>query len=728
MGGCADEGIMRCLYCGNELALLKKLTGYGEFCSEAHRQKYQEQYNRLALTRLLQAQDPEPLRRPLPLSRTPVRASNTLRAGQDRRQLAGVRPEVSGMGGGTVRVAPPAEEIPPHALFLPHRFEPASPSPRPFFPDPIDETLEVRLPDGCAVGPVWDFSVEHPAEPLPVETAPLAATEIEDTSNRGCALLTQNEPINLDIARVPGAPLETENEAPFQFSAEYEHTIGDFLSIAPVSLIESLESRLLESAKAPSGSEHNGSKRIDKDAKNATPAKLIEERADGVVEQQETTTTTSRSPVVINLAALSALGPGFFDEPEEEIAIPAPEPRIAPAPAFVAPVPQRIEFVAPALCSEPLVLNLSLANGAFRPIDDSQYEVPLFSVRTPNVATSPLRQKIVFGPNPVTEVANGNGTHLTEVPSASRQSEAPAPSTTPAPVVAPAPAKVEPAPTTPEAPVASDVLAPRSTTAVSRKLDSQVSAKPTTAPVTPPTERSKTEPKPNDLEALRLEMERNVGAVDSSKARSRRIAVLVALLLAILIVGYLLRQAFAASSSAQTRRIRIETEGSNLIPQKGGWSVDWAGSNSDGSSGGQIYIFRPSLDLADYRFEFQSKIEAKGVQWVFRTVNPRNYYAMKLELINTESGPKAVLSRAAVINGEETQNTRINLPISVRPAMTYKVRVDVLGSAFNTHIQDTLVDTWIDDRLKRGGVGLLKNPDEAAQVAGMQLHSLRVLD
>ena len=29
---------MRCLYCGNELALLKKLTGGGEFCSEAHRQ------------------------------------------------------------------------------------------------------------------------------------------------------------------------------------------------------------------------------------------------------------------------------------------------------------------------------------------------------------------------------------------------------------------------------------------------------------------------------------------------------------------------------------------------------------------------------------------------------------------------------------------------------------------------------------------------------------------
>jgi hypothetical protein len=47
---------MRCLYCGKQLALLKRLTGGGEFCSVAHKHSYQEEYNRLALSRLLQAQ------------------------------------------------------------------------------------------------------------------------------------------------------------------------------------------------------------------------------------------------------------------------------------------------------------------------------------------------------------------------------------------------------------------------------------------------------------------------------------------------------------------------------------------------------------------------------------------------------------------------------------------------------------------------------------------------
>src|ERR1700749_1653918 len=61
---------MRCLYCGKELALFKRLTGGGEFCSDAHRQKYQEEYNQLALSRLLQTSPaPDTQKNPLAKSR-----------------------------------------------------------------------------------------------------------------------------------------------------------------------------------------------------------------------------------------------------------------------------------------------------------------------------------------------------------------------------------------------------------------------------------------------------------------------------------------------------------------------------------------------------------------------------------------------------------------------------------------------------------------------------------
>ena len=54
---------MRCLYCGVERALLKKLAGSENFCSDAHRLAYQEEFSRLALNRLLQAH-PKPAKKP----------------------------------------------------------------------------------------------------------------------------------------------------------------------------------------------------------------------------------------------------------------------------------------------------------------------------------------------------------------------------------------------------------------------------------------------------------------------------------------------------------------------------------------------------------------------------------------------------------------------------------------------------------------------------------------
>ena len=47
---------MHCLYCDQPLALLKRLTGDGEFCSKEHRKLYQRKNNKLALERLLASQ------------------------------------------------------------------------------------------------------------------------------------------------------------------------------------------------------------------------------------------------------------------------------------------------------------------------------------------------------------------------------------------------------------------------------------------------------------------------------------------------------------------------------------------------------------------------------------------------------------------------------------------------------------------------------------------------
>ncbi len=94
---------MRCLYCGKEVALFKRLRG-GEFCSDAHRQKYQEEYTELALHRLALAnaskngeKEPEPKAAAdakLKDGRTPELESPALkrREGADRDEPAVMRP------------------------------------------------------------------------------------------------------------------------------------------------------------------------------------------------------------------------------------------------------------------------------------------------------------------------------------------------------------------------------------------------------------------------------------------------------------------------------------------------------------------------------------------------------------------------------------------------------------------------------------------------------------
>src|SRR5580704_4897766 len=63
---------MRCLYCGKELALLKRWTSGGEFCSDAHRQQYQDEYNQLALNRLLQAKPANVEKKPAAETKPPA--------------------------------------------------------------------------------------------------------------------------------------------------------------------------------------------------------------------------------------------------------------------------------------------------------------------------------------------------------------------------------------------------------------------------------------------------------------------------------------------------------------------------------------------------------------------------------------------------------------------------------------------------------------------------------
>ena len=135
---------MRCLYCGKELALLKRLTGGGEFCSDAHKQSYQEEYNRLALSRLLQAQ-----KKP------------------DKPEKA-EKPEKSSKSNKEQAVTPPTPQ--PPAVELPGVEAAAPPIPEPPSPHAAPEPVVETAPPQPAAHPLeelesFGFLLEFPAVP-----------------------------------------------------------------------------------------------------------------------------------------------------------------------------------------------------------------------------------------------------------------------------------------------------------------------------------------------------------------------------------------------------------------------------------------------------------------------------------------------------------------------------------------------------------------------------------
>lgn len=130
----------------------------------------------------------------------------------------------------------------------------------------------------------------------------------------------------------------------------------------------------------------------------------------------------------------------------------------------------------------------------------------------------------------------------------------------------------------------------------------------------------------------------------------------------------------------------------------------------------QINVVRDSMQLADFRMDFQGLADAKASGWVFRVKDARNYYAMSVEIAKPAASASAVLKRFAVIDGRDQPVTQILVAIGSQPGALYKVRTEARGSKFTTWIADRKVDEWTDARLSDGGVGLYNDRGESATI------------
>lgn len=156
------------------------------------------------------------------------------------------------------------------------------------------------------------------------------------------------------------------------------------------------------------------------------------------------------------------------------------------------------------------------------------------------------------------------------------------------------------------------------------------------------------------------------------------------------------------------------------MPAPGTGSGAWSASNGLIRPGG-LRIWESSRNLADYRFQFEGKIDQKAMAWVVRAPNHKNYYATKLQLPARGSKARAEIVRFSMIQGQESRRQHLPIPIDVAANTFYQFEVKTIGDRIMTVVNGQVVDQWRDSRFPTGGVGFFNERGEKSSIKWARL-------
>lgn len=147
------------------------------------------------------------------------------------------------------------------------------------------------------------------------------------------------------------------------------------------------------------------------------------------------------------------------------------------------------------------------------------------------------------------------------------------------------------------------------------------------------------------------------------------------------------------------------------------WSYDSMGFVRPGA----LALFKPTLSLTNYEVEFLARIEQKGLGFVFRAADARNYQAVRFVVTKSGPLPEVHVVRYTVLNGHETSRSERPLPFSLSLDTFFTVHLSLRRDDFTLMVQDKMADFWSDSRLKTGGIGFLCGKGESAHVRRVEV-------
>jgi hypothetical protein len=151
----------------------------------------------------------------------------------------------------------------------------------------------------------------------------------------------------------------------------------------------------------------------------------------------------------------------------------------------------------------------------------------------------------------------------------------------------------------------------------------------------------------------------------------------------------------------------------------------WKGSNSlrvDPAGWATVTrglsVLSSTTDLQDYRLDFETRVQSGAMGWTVRTANESNYYRFKLNMEGSAESPRFTLVRQAVVDGvREAFSQPIEVPAHLAKADDFNgVSVRLVGDQITTLVNGFGIDYWKDERLARGGIGLMADAGESALV------------
>lgn len=128
-------------------------------------------------------------------------------------------------------------------------------------------------------------------------------------------------------------------------------------------------------------------------------------------------------------------------------------------------------------------------------------------------------------------------------------------------------------------------------------------------------------------------------------------------------------------------------------------------------------------DLTDYRLDFETRVQSGAMGWTVRTAGDSDYYRFKLNMSGSADSPRFSLVRQAVVDGvHEAFSQPIEIPAHLAKSDDFNgVSVRLVGNQITTLINGWGVDHWKDDRLARGGVGLMADAGESALIRSISV-------